>query len=202
MRNYISPARWDELREEYNRTSISMRAMSRKYGFSPNTIIARAGRHGWTKSGHIHHRDSDWLIYRALYESRGVSLKLLANLVGIEPACMVNRAETEGWSHVGPEFSKPTPDRKAKKVPMNRVGYTTKSGRRFRPIGEWEEIRRAYQEGGVGLRELARRLGMNQGTLCVRAQREKWIGPTRKTPESTTRFFQLCGAASMLKSKT
>jgi hypothetical protein len=44
------------------------------------------------------------------------------------------------------------------------------------PTARWAEIRTAYASG-IGLRELARNMGIPQGTVLARAKREGW---TRK----------------------
>src|SRR4029453_5287 len=41
------------------------------------------------------------------------------------------------------------------------------------PASTWAEIRTAYA-GGIGLRELARNMGIPEGTVLARAKRESW----------------------------
>ena len=47
--------------------------------------------------------------------------------------------------------------------------------RRKLPESAWNEIRTAYASG-IGLRELARNMGIPEGTVLARAKREDWTG--------------------------
>ena len=42
------------------------------------------------------------------------------------------------------------------------------------PAATWAEIRTAYASG-IGLREIARNMGIPEGTVLARASREHWV---------------------------
>ena len=40
----------------------------------------------------------------------------------------------------------------------------------------WEQVKTAYATGSIGLREIARNMGIPEGTVLARAKREGWTG--------------------------
>ena len=50
------------------------------------------------------------------------------------------------------------------------------------PSERWEQIKTAYASG-IGLREIARNMGIPEGTVLARAKREGW---TRQIQSATT----------------
>jgi uncharacterized protein YjcR len=52
------------------------------------------------------------------------------------------------------------------------------AGRRRNSLERWEQIKTAYASG-IGLREIARNLGIPEGTVLARAKREGWTQQIR-----------------------
>ena len=68
------------------------------------------------------------------------------------------------------------------------VGSPIKRGRKV-PASQWAEIRTAYA-AGIGLREMARKLGIPAGTVLARAKREHWTGQLQKARTLAGREMQ------------
>ena len=46
--------------------------------------------------------------------------------------------------------------------------------RRKIPTDTWEQVKTAFASGIIGLREIARNMGIPEGTVLARAKREGW----------------------------
>lgn len=57
-----------------------------------------------------------------------------------------------------------------------------------RPAEVWEQIKTAYATGSVGLRELARNMGIPPGTMLARAKREGWSKQVTEAKALTVRL--------------
>jgi len=66
------------------------------------------------------------------------------------------------------------------------------------PGSQWAEIRTAFA-AGVGLREMARKLGIPAGAVLARAKRENWSGQTRQAKTFASEEPQ-SGALSVMQS--
>ena len=119
-----------------------------------------------------HCRDSTNILFSPVFEGRGQTIKRKSGLVVSNSRLTTNDGKNTGTRKLG-KINGPC------LKPPPRV-------RRHIDESTWAEIRTAYASG-IGLREIARNMGIPEGTVLARAKREGWTQQIQNAKALTKR---------------
>jgi DNA invertase Pin-like site-specific DNA recombinase len=66
----------------------------------------------------------------------------------------------------------------------------------------WEQVKTAYATGSIGLREIARNMGIPEGTVLARAKREGWTREIQNAKALVKREAHDCSLQSSAENVT